>query len=75
MLIKVSEKCLIGDNYYKGKKYGLRQYIYKSNKPSLSQCIRDIEQNFNSDNIVSSVDYFKKECLDSEIIRYELVEE
>lgn len=72
MILKITERCLTkddNDNEY----YGMRIYTYRSSKEDFLEAINDLETNFDSDNIIDSEDDFPNECLNSDVIRYEIV--
>lgn len=74
--VKVTERCLVKDE--NGSEcYALRHYVYMTKQNNLSDAIREIENNFNCDNILtdSCHDEFNGECLDSEVVKYEIYEE
>ena len=73
MLIKVTEKCLLDD---KIENYGIRTYVYETTTNNFDDAVKEIEENFDCDNIIenTSNDNFEGECLDSEVIKYEVVE-
>lgn len=76
LVVKVTEKCLTTDN--NGKEcYSLRYYKYQTTKHNFLDAINEIENNFDCDNILANTsnDEFEGECLDSTVIKYELVEE
>lgn len=71
MILLVGEKCLTvtndGTEYY-----ALREYRYKTDEKTLLEAHKDLEENFDSDNVIWSEDYFSGKCLDSEIIKVEI---
>lgn len=72
--LRVTEKCLL-DTCYNEEKYGLRHYIYQTNQRSFLGAIEEMGEKWNIDNILSSEDEFEEPCLDSEVIKVEMVEE
>lgn len=75
MVIRVFEKCWIDEDLDGKKKYGLREYTYDSPSDTFARAVSDLENNFDSDNIIESNDYFEDDCLDSIVIRVEIAEE
>lgn len=76
LLVKVTERCLV-ENENGLEHYALRHYVYMTKQNKLSDAIREIENNFNCDNILpnSCHDEFNGECLNSEVVKYEIYEE
>lgn len=69
MIIKVTELC----EHDNGE--GIRVVYYEvEDANTLSKALQEYEENFNSNNIISSNDDFEEECNDSEIINVEKVE-
>lgn len=58
MEICVKELCLIDGGT------GIRVVIYKSDKKNLFEAFKDYHNNFDSDFILQSEDYFDGDCLD-----------
>lgn len=64
MIIKVIEKCI--HDASKNKYTGTRVVYYEvKGAGNLLDALSSYEENFNSDNVVSSNDSFSSECLDS----------
>ena len=75
MLIKVTEKCFVLND--KGESFhGARTYVYESTASDFNKVVKEIEENFDCNNIIenTSNDNFEGECLDSEVIKCEVVE-
>lgn len=75
MIIEVTEKCLTVDNNDK-EYYALRHYQYETSATSFLEAIIELETNFELDNIIekTSHDEFDGECLDSQVVKVEIVE-
>ena len=74
MIIKVTENCLTQDENEK-EFYALRVYEYETNKNTFKEAVIDLETNWNSDNVLSSEDEFEGDCLDSSVIKVEIIEQ
>lgn len=76
LILKITEKCLTLDENEK-ECFGLRRYLYQSDKKAIDDAIVDFVKNFELDNIIdnSSDDDFAGECLDSEILKIEVLSE
>lgn len=72
MTIKVTELCLVESENF-DETTGLRTVVYNSPKDTLLEAFSDYNENFDSDNIISSDDDFEGGCLDT--IKYLSVEE
>lgn len=76
MLILVKEICTyIRDKDETECTDGVRQYKYKvsNNVKTLAEGIQELENNFNSENIVWLQDDFFGEYVDSQVVAYSLV--
>ncbi|WP_346961324.1 hypothetical protein [Clostridium sp.] len=78
MIIKVTEKCWIEsqevDKQTPYDKIGIRTYTYESDGDDLKTAFNNMEDNFDSDKVIRSDDDFEEGCLDSIVIKVELVE-
>lgn len=76
MLIKIIERC-ITENYETDEvsSNGIRVVVYDSDKAFLSDALLDYDENFDSDRVVSANDNFEYGCLDSEVVRAEIIKE
>lgn len=76
LILKITEKCLTL-NEHEEECFGLRHYLYQTNKNMVNESIVDFIKNFDSDNILdgSNQDEFDGECLDSEILKIEVLSE
>lgn len=62
------------DNQIPYDKVGIRTYIYESEGNDLKTAFNNMDDNFDSDKIIKSDDDFEEGCLDSIVIKVELVE-
>ena len=69
MIIRIIEKCEV-ENEEGPNTTGLRIVDYECKGNTLFEAIGDYKKNYNTDNILSSKDYFEGACLDSYEISY-----
>ena len=80
LILKITERCEVSYinedtyNYDKEKEYiSLRNYLYESHKDNFEEAVVDFINNFDSNNIYNCHDEFDGECLNSEVIKIEMV--
>ena len=64
MVLQIIEECDVEDQLTTG----IRKVLYESDKENLLEALNDYENNFNSDRVIESEDFFDGTCMDSEII-------
>lgn len=72
--LNVTEKCLL-DTGNDEEKYGLRHYIYQTNQQGFLAAVEEMGEKWDINNILSGEDDFKEPCLNSMVIKVEMVEE
>ena len=72
MIIRITEKCEV-EELQEGEN-NIREIEYYSECETLEDGLADYVENFDIENIESSDDGFEGECLDSEIIKCEIMQ-
>lgn len=75
MIVKIIERCRYENEEYGNKfEYGVRVIEYETKAESIDEAIKEIETDFDFDNVINCWDSFDGECLDSEVLKYEVAE-